>query len=277
MSMSDPIADMLTRIRNANTAKHDTVEIPASKMKKAIADILLSEGYVQAVDIIEDGKFETIKITLKYGADKNEKIITGLKRISKPGLRVYASKDELPRVLGGLGTAIISTNKGVLTDKEDGLSEEDAVADMDAPNDVVDQILADMPLTKLVKEKIKPSHRLKAWEIILLILGSPIWAPLLLTAIVLVIAMAVVILALLLSFYAIVLSMAVAGIGGLLGVIPFFVTQNVPAALFMLGAAFAGIGLAILFIVAVKPVTIGIFKLYKASVNGIKRMFVKER
>ena len=158
---------------------------------------------------------------------------------------------------------------------EDGLSEEDAVADMDAPDDVVDQILADMPLTKLVKEKIKPSHRLKAWEIILLILGSPIWAPLLLTAIV--IAMAVVILALLLSFYAIVLSMAVAGIGGLLGVIPFFVTQNVPAALFMLGAAFAGIGLAILFIVAVKPVTIGIFKLYKASVNGIKRMFVKER
>ena len=118
MSMSDPIADMLTRIRNANTAKHDTVEIPASKMKKAIADILLSEGYVQAVDIIEDGKFEKIKITLKYGVDKNEKIITGLKRISKPGLRVYASKDELPRVLGGLGTAIISTNKGVLTDKE---------------------------------------------------------------------------------------------------------------------------------------------------------------
>ena len=118
MSMSDPIADMLTRIRNANTAKHDTVKIPASKMKKAIADILLSEGYVQAVDIIEDGKFETIKITLKYGVDKNEKIITGLKRISKPGLRVYASKDELPRVLGGLGTAIISTNKGVLTDKE---------------------------------------------------------------------------------------------------------------------------------------------------------------
>ena len=116
--MTDPIADMLTRIRNANTAKHDTVEIPASKMKKAIADILLSEGYVQAVDIIEDGKFETIKITLKYGVDKNEKIITGLKRISKPGLRVYASKDELPRVLGGLGTAIISTNKGVLTDKE---------------------------------------------------------------------------------------------------------------------------------------------------------------
>ena len=118
MSMSDPIADMLTRIRNANTAKHDTVEIPASKMKKAIADILLSEGYVQAVDIIEDGKFETIKITLKYGVDKNEKIITGLKRISKPGLRVYANCEDLPRVFGGLGTAIISTNKGVITDRE---------------------------------------------------------------------------------------------------------------------------------------------------------------
>ena len=118
MSMSDPIADMLTRIRNANTAKHDTVEIPASKMKKAIADILLSEGYVQAVDIIEDGKFETIKITLKYGVDKNEKIITGLKRISKPGLRVYANKNEIPKVLGGLGTAILSTNRGIITDKE---------------------------------------------------------------------------------------------------------------------------------------------------------------
>ena len=111
----------------------------------------------------------------------------------------------------------------------------------------------------------------------MLILGTPIWAPRFLTAIVLVIAMAVVFLALLLSFYVIVLSMAVAGIGGLLGVIPFFVTQNVPAALFMLGAALAGIGLAILFVVAVKPVTIGIFKLYKASINGIKRMFVKER
>ena len=118
MSMSDPIADMLTRIRNANTAKHDTVEIPASKMKKAIADILLSEGYVKAVDIVEDGKFETIKITLKYGADKNEKIITGLKRISKPGLRVYANRADVPKVFGGLGTAIISTNHGVITDKE---------------------------------------------------------------------------------------------------------------------------------------------------------------
>ena len=118
MTMSDPIADMLTRIRNANTAKHDTVDIPASKMKLAIADILLKEGYVKAVDVTEEGNFKTIKITLKYGADKNEKILTGLKRISKPGLRVYASKDELPKVLGGLGTAIISTNKGILTDKE---------------------------------------------------------------------------------------------------------------------------------------------------------------
>ena len=118
MSMSDPIADMLTRIRNANTAKHDTVDIPASKMKLAIADILLKEGYVKAVDVVEEGNFKTIKITLKYGANKNEKILTGLKRISKPGLRVYASKDELPKVLGGLGTAIISKNKGVLTDKE---------------------------------------------------------------------------------------------------------------------------------------------------------------
>ena len=118
MSMSDPIADMLTRIRNANTAKHDTVDIPASKMKLAIADILLKEGYVKAVDVIEECNFKTIKITLKYGADKNEKILTGLKRISKPGLRVYASKDKLPKVLGGLGVAIISTNKGVLTDKE---------------------------------------------------------------------------------------------------------------------------------------------------------------
>ena len=118
MSMSDPIADMLTRIRNANTAKHDTVDIPASKMKLAIADILLKEGYVKAVDVVEEGNFKTIKITLKYGANKNEKILTGLKRISKPGLRVYAAKDQLPKVLGVLGTAIISTNKGVLTGKE---------------------------------------------------------------------------------------------------------------------------------------------------------------
>ena len=118
MTMSDPIADMLTRIRNANTAKHDTVDVPASKMKISIADILLNEGYIAKYDIVEDGMFQTIHITLKYGADKNEKVISGLKRISKPGLRVYASKDELPRVLGGLGTAIISTNEGVITDKK---------------------------------------------------------------------------------------------------------------------------------------------------------------
>ena len=118
MTMSDPIADMLTRIRNANTAKHDTVDIPASKMKLAIAEILLNEGYIEKYDVVEDGAFKTIRVTLKYGADKNEKVISGLKRISKPGLRVYASCEELPKVLGGLGTAIISTNQGVITDKE---------------------------------------------------------------------------------------------------------------------------------------------------------------
>ena len=118
MTMSDPIADMLTRIRNANTAKHDTVDVPASKMKIAIANILLDEGYIAKYDLVEDGHFQTIHITLKYGADKNEKVISGLKRISKPGLRVYASSEELPKVLGGLGTAILSTNKGVVTDKE---------------------------------------------------------------------------------------------------------------------------------------------------------------
>ena len=116
--MTDPIADMLTRIRNANTAKHDTVDVPASKMKVSIADILFKEGYIQKYELVDDGSFKTIRITLKYGKDKNEKIITGLKRISKPGLRVYAGKDELPRVLGGLGIAIISTNQGVVTDKE---------------------------------------------------------------------------------------------------------------------------------------------------------------
>ena len=118
MTMSDPIADMLTRIRNANTAKHDTVDIPTSKMKLSIAQILLDEGYITKYDVIDDGNFKSIHITLKYGADKNEKIISGIKRISKPGLRVYAGKDELPRVLGGLGTAIISTNQGVLTDRK---------------------------------------------------------------------------------------------------------------------------------------------------------------
>ena len=118
MTMSDPIADMLTRIRNANTAKHDTVDVPASKMKLAIANILLEEGYIKKFDIIEDGSFKTIHITLKYGADKNEKIISGIKRISKPGLRVYAGKEDMPKVLGGLGIAIISTNQGVITDKK---------------------------------------------------------------------------------------------------------------------------------------------------------------
>lgn len=118
MTMSDPIADMLTRIRNANTAKHDTVDIPSSKMKESIAKILLDEGYIKNYETTEDGVIRTIKVTLKYGADKNQKTITGLKRISKPGLRVYAKSDNIPKVLGGLGVAIISTNKGVMTDKE---------------------------------------------------------------------------------------------------------------------------------------------------------------
>jgi small subunit ribosomal protein S8 len=118
MTMSDPIADMLTRIRNANTAKHDTVDIPASKMKLAIAEILFEEGYIKKFDITEEDGFKNIHVALKYGADKNEKIITGLKRISKPGLRVYANKEELPKVLGGLGIAIVSTNQGVITDKK---------------------------------------------------------------------------------------------------------------------------------------------------------------
>ena len=118
MTMSDPIADMLTRIRNANSAKHDTVDVPASKMKLAIAEILLEEGYIKNFEVIEDGVFKTMHITLKYGADKNEKIISGIKRISKPGLRVYAGKEDMPKVLGGLGIAIISTNQGVITDKK---------------------------------------------------------------------------------------------------------------------------------------------------------------
>ena len=118
MAMSDPIADMLTRIRNANTAKHDTVDVPASKMKLAIAEILLKEGYIKSYDVEEVGSFKNIHITLKYNKDKSTKIITGLKRISKPGLRVYAGKEELPKVLGGLGIAIISTNQGVVTDKK---------------------------------------------------------------------------------------------------------------------------------------------------------------
>ena len=118
MMTSDPIADMLTRIRNANTAKHDTVDIPASKMKISIAEILYKEGYIKNFDLVDVDGFKSIHITLKYGADKNEKVISGLKRISKPGLRVYANTEELPSVLGGYGIAIISTNKGVMTDKQ---------------------------------------------------------------------------------------------------------------------------------------------------------------
>ena len=118
MTMSDPIADMITRIRNANTAKHDTVDIPSSKMKLSIAQILLDEGYVKKVDLVDNGNFKDIRITLKYGVDKNDRIITGLKRISKPGLRVYAGKNEVPKVLDGLGVAILSTNQGVITDKK---------------------------------------------------------------------------------------------------------------------------------------------------------------
>ncbi|NMB98440.1 MAG: 30S ribosomal protein S8 [Clostridiaceae bacterium] len=116
MQITDAIADMLTRIRNAATAKHETVDIPASNIKKEIANILLEEGYVRNVKVIEDGKQGIIRITLKYTENK-KCIISGLKRISKPGLRVYAQKDELPKVLGGLGIAILSTSKGILTDK----------------------------------------------------------------------------------------------------------------------------------------------------------------
>lgn len=117
MHITDPIADMLTRIRNANNARHTTVDIPASNMKKAIAKILLDEGYVKNVEVIDDNIQGVIRITLKYGENK-QKVLTGLKRVSKPGLRSYASKEELPKVLKGLGIAIISTSKGVMTDKE---------------------------------------------------------------------------------------------------------------------------------------------------------------
>jgi small subunit ribosomal protein S8 len=116
--MSDPIADMLTRIRNANTAKHSTVDVPSSRMKVAIADILAKEGYIRNFEVLEDGVKKTMRITLKYGKDKNEKVIAGVKRISKPGLRVYASVENMPKVLGGLGTAIVSTNRGVVTDRD---------------------------------------------------------------------------------------------------------------------------------------------------------------
>ena len=117
MQITDPVADMLTRIRNANSAKHETVDVPASNLKKAIAQILLDEGYIKAFQVVEDGTQGVIHLTLKYLAGK-EKVITGLRRVSKPGLRVYAGADELPRVLKGLGIAIISTSKGVMTDKD---------------------------------------------------------------------------------------------------------------------------------------------------------------
>lgn len=116
--MTDPIADMLTRIRNALTAKHATVEVPASKIKVAIADILVKEGYVKGYEIVEGEVQNTILITLKYAPEKNQKVVTGLKRVSTPGLRVYAGVDNLPKVLGGMGIAILSTSKGILTDKE---------------------------------------------------------------------------------------------------------------------------------------------------------------
>ena len=116
MTTSDPIADMLTRIRNANTAKHDTVDIPASKMKISIAEILFKEGYITKYEIIEDGNFKAIRITLKYGENKSP-VISGLRRVSKPGLRIYSSCEDMPKVMKGLGVAIVSTSKGVMTDK----------------------------------------------------------------------------------------------------------------------------------------------------------------
>ena len=116
MQITDPVADMLTRIRNANTAKHESVDVPASNLKKAIAKILLDEGYIKSYEVVEDGTQGVIRIQLKYLAGK-EKVISGLRRVSKPGLRVYAGADELPRVLKGLGIPIISTSKGVMTDK----------------------------------------------------------------------------------------------------------------------------------------------------------------
>lgn len=116
MHITDPVADMLTRIRNANNAKHETVDIPASNMKKSIAKILLDEGYVKSFQVVDDGTQGTIRVTLKYNAGK-ERVISGLRRVSKPGLRVYVGADELPQVLRGLGIAIVSTSKGVMTDK----------------------------------------------------------------------------------------------------------------------------------------------------------------
>ena len=117
MQMSDVIADMLTRIRNANNAKHETVDIPASKMKKSIADILVDEGYIKSAQIIEDGKQGIIRVTLKYGQGK-QRILQGIRRVSKPGLRVYSNCEDMPRVMNGLGIAIVSTSKGIMTDKK---------------------------------------------------------------------------------------------------------------------------------------------------------------
>ncbi|WZL72620.1 30S ribosomal protein S8 [Clostridiaceae bacterium 35-E11] len=117
MTMTDPIADMLTRVRNANIVRHETVDIPASNMKKSIAEILLNEGFIKGYDVIDDGKQGIIRIQMKYGSNK-EKVISGIKKISKPGLRVYVKRDEIPKVLGGLGIAILSTSNGIVTDKE---------------------------------------------------------------------------------------------------------------------------------------------------------------
>ena len=117
MTMTDPIADMLTRVRNANTAKHENVDVPASNIKKEIARILLEEGYIKGYDVIEDGKQGLIRLSLKYGK-AGEKVITGIKRISKPGMRVYADRDSIPKVLNGIGISIISTSKGIVTDKQ---------------------------------------------------------------------------------------------------------------------------------------------------------------
>ena len=117
MTMTDPIADMLTRIRNANTVGHDTVDVPASKIKKSIAEILTEEGYIKGFELIDDSKQGVIRVQMKYGADK-ERVISGIKKISKPGLKVYAKAEDVPRVLGGLGIAIVSTSKGVISDRE---------------------------------------------------------------------------------------------------------------------------------------------------------------
>lgn len=118
MAMSDPIADMLTRIRNANSARHNTVDIPSSRVKEAITKILVDEGFIKGYEIVGDTVKKNIRITLKYGRDKNEKVISGIKRISKPGLRVYAGASDIPRVLNGLGLAIVSTNQGIVTDRQ---------------------------------------------------------------------------------------------------------------------------------------------------------------